>query len=231
MQLLNDENRVCYFTAVMGLGIGLGTRLPFVRDGPAEGSQPSSVLVLGGSSALGAATIQLLRVALPQCKVLTTASPKHHAHVTQHLGAHAAFDRSSPSLVADIRAFRSRDDDDDDDQGGVEAIIDTVGAGASQQGIFQALAPDGMRRYAQVWTGDEEIRAPEGVDSVLFRSRDFGKIQGGDNIMAGLQSLLEERRFKVPLPVRVVGAQLQGLRDGLDLMRNGVSGEKLVVTL
>ena len=44
----------------MALGIGLKTPLPFLEGGPTSGLQPSSVLILGGSSAVGAATIQLL---------------------------------------------------------------------------------------------------------------------------------------------------------------------------
>ena len=209
---------------MIGLGIGLKTPLPFLENGPASGFTPSSVLVLGGSSALGAATIQLLQLALPGCTVLTTASPKHNSHLTGELGAHGVIDRSSATLAADVHAATPGSK-------GVEAIIDVVGAGASQGAIFDAFDPSGPRRYAQVWTGDDEIRAPEGVDSVLFRSRDAAQLPGSENIMKALQGLLAEGRYKLPLPVRRVGEGFEALEAGLDVMRKGVSGEKLVIVV
>ena len=210
-------------TAVMALGIGLPAPLSFLKDGPTTGLHPSSVLILGGSSALGAATIQLLRLTLPQCTILTTSSPKHHRHLLT-LGANQAFDRTSPSLTDEVKKARPKFK-------GVDAIIDTVGAGRSQRDIFETLDPSGPKRYAQVWTGDEEIQVPDGVESVMFRGRDVTRLQGGGNVMLALERLLEEGRYKLPLPVRPVGEGLDGLEKGLELMRVGVSGEKLVVGL
>lgn len=198
--------------------------MPFLKGGPTAGFSPASVLVLGASSALGAATVQLLRMAVPTCKILTTSSPKNHNHLTKTLGADAALDRSSTSLVDEVKAATpgSR---------GVDAIFDAVGAAATQMHIFEAFDKDGPRKYAQVWTGDDEIRAPHGVDSVMFRSRDRPQLQGGQNMMASLQILLENNEYKVPLPVRKLGNGLNALQEALDLMRKGVSGEKLVVGL
>jgi hypothetical protein len=67
------------------------------------------------------------------------------------------------------------------------------------------------------------------VDSVLFRSRDLPQLQGGKNVMRALQTLLSEDKYKLPLPVKIVGNGLDKLEAGLNLMRKGVSGEKLVV--
>jgi NADPH:quinone reductase-like Zn-dependent oxidoreductase len=202
----------------------LKTALPFLKDGPTTGFKPSSILILGGSSALGAATIQLLRLAIPTCTILVTASPKHHSHITNTLGADGAFDRNSASLIEDVRSSSpgSR---------GVEAIIDAVGAGATERHIFQAFDSNGPKRYAQVWTGDDEIEVPSRVASVMFRGRDISQLQGGKNIMLSLQTLLEEDKYKLPLPVHKVGDGFEALERGLELMRKGVSGEKLVVSI
>ena len=208
----------------MALGIGLQTPLPFLWDGPTTGFRPSSVLILGGSSAVGAATIQLMRLSVPECKILVTSSPKHHARLINDLGADMAFDRDSISLVADVKVTTSGSK-------GVDAIVDVVGAGSIQRHLFETLNPEGPRKYAQVWTGDGEIQAPAGVDSVLFRGRDLPRLPGNENIMRALQDLLEEGKYKLPLPLRRVGHGLEGLVDGLELMRRGVSGEKLVVTI
>jgi len=213
---------VCYFTAVTALAVGLGTPLPFLKDGPTTGIVPSSVLILGGSSALGAATIRLLRIAVPDCMILATSSPKHHRYILDVLGAQEAFDRNSAALVMDIKSASPRGQ-------GVDAIIDTVGAGATENHIFEAFDSSGPKRYAQVWTGDEEIEAPSGVDSVMFRARDASQLQGGGNIMLALETLLKEGKYKLPLPVHKVGRGFDGLQKGLELMRRGVSGEKLVV--
>ncbi|OAQ65913.1 alcohol dehydrogenase [Pochonia chlamydosporia 170] len=215
---------VSYFTAVMGLGIGLGMSLPFIPGTVGDGFVPKTVLVLGGSSALGAASILLLRLAVPSCRILATGSKRHLGHITDYLGADVAIDRNSGSLVADIRASTEGGK-------GIDAIIDTVGAGAEDSSIFEVFESSGPKKYAQVWTGEDEIRVPEGVESVLFRSRDFGLLQGGTNIMQGLQTLLEKGQYKPPLPVRIVGTGINGLNQGLNLMRKGVSGEKLVVSL
>lgn len=208
----------------MSLGIGLKISLPFLKDGPTTDFIPSSVLILGGSSALGAAIIQLLRLALPHCKILVTSSPKNHSHLTNTLGANGAFDRNSTSLIREVKSASpgSR---------GVDAIIDAVGAGSTQRHIFEAFDPNGPKRYAQVWTGDEEIEAPSGVDSVMFRGRDMSRLRGAKNIMLSLQALLEENKYKLPLPVHKVGDGFDALEKGLDLMRKGVSGEKLVVAI
>lgn len=69
------------------------------------------------------------------------------------------------------------------------------------------------------------------MDSVLSRGRDLPQLQGGKNIIPALQTLLEEGKYKLSLPVYRVGDGLDKLENGLDLMRNGVSGEKSVITV
>ncbi|KAF9894497.1 hypothetical protein FE257_006380 [Aspergillus nanangensis] len=211
---------VCYLTGILALGIGIGTALQFLPDGPQTGFSPSSVLILGGSSALGGAVIQLLRLAVPDCMVLVTSSPRHHVRLTSRLGAHRAFDRHSASIVEDVRSASPG-------ARGVDAIVDAVGAGSTERHVFDILDADGPKRYAQVWTGDPEIEVPSGVDSVMFKGADLPRLQGGKNIMLALRTLLEEGKYQLPVPVHKVG----GLEEGLDLMRQGVSGAKLVVTV
>ena len=198
--------------------------LPFVKDGQATGFAPSSVLVIGGSSALGAAVIQLLRLAVPDCTILATSSPKHHGHLTATLGANRSFNRNSASLIADVKSASpgSR---------GVDAIIDVVGAGRTERHIFEAFDLNGPKKYAQVWTGDNEIEVPSGVTSAMFTGRDLPQLKGHQNVFQALQTLLEEDKYKLPLPVHKVGDGFDTLERGLDLMRKGVSGVKLVVSV
>lgn len=208
----------------MAIGIGLKTPLPFLRGGPNLGLQPSSVLILGGSSAVGAATIQLLHLAVPECKILATSSPRHHNHIKNYLGADDVIDRNSSSLPLDAKQATPGSQ-------GVDAIIDVVGAGRTQRDIFEVLDPNGAKIYAQVWTGDEQIDAPDGVNSIMFRGRDLPQLPGNQNIVHSLAQLLEDEKYRLPLPVHHVGHGLSALEKALELMRHGVSGEKLVVSI
>lgn len=140
------------------------------------------------------------------------------------LGVNAALDRSSQSLIKDVKSATPG-------ARGVDAIIDAVGAGAVERNIFDTFDENGPKSYAQVWTGDEEIEVPRGVNSVLFRARDLSRLQGGKNIMLALQTLLEEGKYQLPLPVKKVGEGYDGLQKGLELVRKGVSGEKVVVVM
>lgn len=215
---------VCYLTGMIALGVGLKIPLPFLEGGPTSGLAPSSVLILGGSSAVGAATIQLLRLAVPQCQILATSSPKHHDHIKNYLGTDAVIDRNSASLPLDAKRATPNEH-------GVDAIIDVVGAGRMQTDIFEALKPEGPRIYAQVWTGDHEIDAPEGVNSIMFRGRDRPQLRGNQNLVSSLAKLLQEEKYKLRLPVHHVGDGVSALEQGLDLMRKGVSGEKLAMSI
>jgi NADPH:quinone reductase-like Zn-dependent oxidoreductase len=208
----------------MALGIGLKTPLPFLEGGPTSGLQPSSILILGGSSAVGAATIQLLRLAVPECKILATSSLRHHDHLKNYLGADGVIDRNSASMPSDVKSASPGSH-------GVDAIVDVVGAGRTQRDIFEALNPHGAKIYAQVWTGDDEIQAPDSVNSIMFRGRDLPQLPGNQNIVRTLAQLLEDDRYKLPLQVHHVGHGLSALEKALVLMRQGVSGEKLVVSI
>lgn len=215
---------MCFLTGIMALGIGLKTPLPFLEGGETAGFKPCSVLILGGSSAVGAATIQLLRLAVPCCIILATSSLRHHAYIKNTLGADSVIDRGSESLVKHVKSQTP-------ECRGVDAIIDAVGAGGLQSHVFETFDTQGPKKYAQVWTGDKEIKVPSGVESVLFRGRDLPKLPGNENIMRSLERLLEEGEYKLPLPVHEVGHGFDELERGLDLMRQGVSGEKLVISV
>jgi hypothetical protein len=56
-------------------------------------------------------------------------------------------------------------------------------------------------------------------------------MQGVKSVMVALQILLKEEKYKLPLPVHRLGVGFDALEKGLELMRKGVSGEKLVVTV
>jgi len=214
-------NSICFVTAVCAIVNSLKIPLPFLQGMSTEGRAPSSILVLGGSSATGAAAIQLLRKAYPSLPILATSSAKHFARL-EDLGATYVVDYRSPSVVADIKAASPGG-------AGVEVIIDCVAAGASQTDISDVLGPAGFKRYAAIVTG-VPISVAEGVNKLDVSAWSMPDMQGGKQLIPSLTRLVEEGKYRVPLPVRVVGHGLEELSNVLDEVKT-VSGEKVVVTL
>ena len=214
-------NSICFVTAVCAIVNSLKIPLRFLKGLSTEGQAPSSVLVLGGSSATGAAVIQLLRKAYPSLLILATSSPKHEARLTD-LGATSVIDYRSPSIITDIMAASG-------EAAGVDVIIDCVSAGASQTNITDVFDPNGSRRYAAVVTG-VTVQVPEGVTKLDASAYSMYDMQGGKQLLPSLTELVEKGIYRVPLPVRVLGHGLAELPNVLDEVKT-VSGEKVVVTL
>ena len=171
---------------------------------------------------MGAAAIQLLRLALPSATILTTSSAKHHDHLVS-LGATKCFERSAQEDPSAIKAATPNGS-------GVDAILDTVSAAATQPTVISALSPTGPKLYSYVVTG-ENMEAPKGVNSTAIFSRQLFGAKGGMTAMAGLANLVQDGKYKVPLKVDVVGEGFDAIEQGLDKLMKGVSGTKFVVSL
>ena len=212
--------RICYLTAATTITNGLHVPLPYL-DSDSRSSY-KSILVLGGSSNVGAAAIQLLRLAVPSATILTTSSAEHHAHLIS-LGATKCFNRSAQEDPSSIKAATPG-------ESGVDAILDAVTAAASQPAVFAAFNPKGPKVYSQPVTG-QNIEVPEGVESTaIFGQQIFGA-KGGMNAMPGLASLLESGKYKLPVKIEVLGKGFSTIEQGLDKLMKGVSGTKYVVSL
>ena len=210
-----------YVTATGAIYQGLNIPLPYLEGGKEEGFKPSSILVCGGSSSVGAMAVQLLRLALPKAQIFTTASKQHH-HTAKNLGADQVFDHSSPSLVEEVKKASSSGE-------GVEAILDAVNGVAVNPSLFEVLT--GPKAFAEVVTGRNVEKAPDGVKhSPVFGATVYGQ-PGGSNLFAALERLLADGKLKLPTAVKVVGHGLESISRGLDELRAGVSGTKLVVSL
>ena len=206
------------------MGIGLKMPLPFLLEGPNEGFSPSSVLVVDGYTGVGAATIQLLRLAVPECNILATASSEHHIWILS-LGADAVFDRDSDTVVEDIKSATPGKSP------GVDVIVDTVGAGRTLPEIFAVFASDGPKKYAQVWTDNSAVQVPEGVELVVFKGQDLSALPGGQNLMQALQSLMDDGLYKLPVMVSEMGHGFDALEKALEVVRGGGYQDRIVITL
>jgi NADPH:quinone reductase-like Zn-dependent oxidoreductase len=179
------------------------------------------MLILGGSSATGSAAIQLLRLAYPSLPIYATSSPKHHEHLAS-LGATKMFDYNSVTVVSDIK-------NSSPECKGVDMIFDCVGAGAEQTDVCDALDPAGSKMYAASITG-KNVQVPAGVTKLDVSGWALLDLQGGQNVIPSITKLVEEFKYRVPLPVKVVGHGLEQVPDVMDQSLSA-SGVKLVVTL
>jgi NADPH:quinone reductase-like Zn-dependent oxidoreductase len=208
-----------------------------------------TLLVWGGSTSVGTNAIQLAAAA--GYDVVTTASPRNF-DFARRLGAGAAFDYRSKTVVPDIiAALRGRQ------IAGALAIgagsaapcIDIVGA--CEGARFVALAtpaasfddvPAGRGRLRRL--APAAARMMVGNIALARKARRWGvrtKFIWGSDLIANavgpmifetfLPSALADGRFVAAPPPTVVGAGLARIPDALERQRLGVSATKLVVML
>ncbi|KAL9060305.1 MAG: hypothetical protein Q9162_000709 [Coniocarpon cinnabarinum] len=203
--------------------IHLGLHVPLPYFDLSEGTNhPTSILVLGGSSAIGAAAIQFLRLAIPQATILTTSSIHHHEHLLS-LGATKCFERAAQDEPDAIKAATPGGFD-------VDAILDPITAALQSPSVFSTLSPAGLKLYSHVVTG-QNPDVPEGVTSTSIFGRKLLEAKGGINMMAGLASLVQSGQYRLPVRNVVTSKGLDSLEQGLEKLQKGVSGAKYVVSL
>jgi len=227
-----------YFAAAATLHFGIGTPMFFRArlHGKAKALAPTNtnmrtVLILGGASAVGAATIQLLRRMNPRTRILTTCSPAHFNHV-KSLGAKQAFDYNASSMFADIANAVPA---------GVNGIVDVVGASATNTKEYMKLFGAAEHKMFAVLTTGAEIDRKDVPEDVTFSITTMGQIMMNGlaaDTMRDLKEAVEEAMdeeegwqtaYKVPLEIEIVGTGLEVVVDGLKRSLKGVSGKKLVV--
>ncbi|KAI3335277.1 GroES-like protein [Ustulina deusta] len=208
-----------YLTGAAAVAVGLNVTLPGLSNSSAITKPLKSILVLGGSSAVGSAAIQLLRLALPSATIITTSSAAHHNHL-KSLGATTCLERSAQQDTAALKAASPGG-------AGVDAILDAVGACAETPAVYEAVKSDGPMLYSLVVTRPG-IVLPAGLQSSMVGGYDM--IKHHPNAMKYLAKLVEEGKYKLPVKVQVVGKGFQAIEGNLDSVMT-VSGTKLVVTM
>ena len=182
-------------------------------------STGKSILIWGGSSAVGSNAVQLTKAA--GLEVVTVCSSGNFDYV-KSLGADKAFDYTSPSVIDDVVAEL--------DKGTCLGIYMAAGKVAeacqvshkSKQKLFVASSNP-------VFPGD----APEGVEAKMTIG------SGGPDMFdetlpvtfgGFLVEALAKGVYKVAPPPEVVPTKgIEGIQEGLDMLKKGVSAKKLVV--
>ena len=187
------------------------------KAGPNQG-----MLVWGGGSSVGSAAIQTAN--LLGFKVYATASAKHHEYL-KSLGAKRVFDYKDEHVVASIvKTVR-------EDQVALYLGYDAVGGLQPCQEILKRLNGDGTKLVTTIpLQADSPIT--EGVDTVFVAAPgDWVQRMEFSRFVFGqwLQGKLAMGAFKPSPGLKVVEGGFEGLNQGLDELRQGVSGLKLVM--
>ncbi|KAL6721660.1 hypothetical protein ACLMJK_000764 [Lecanora helva] len=178
-----------------------------------------SVLIWGGSSAVGSNAIQLAKAA--GYEVITTCSP-HNFDYVKNLGANKIFDHNSPSVIDEVTA-----EVDKVTCAGIYLAAGKVSQACqishkSKQKLFVASAvpvtpednPEGV-----------EAKFSYGEGGAAMFSEAFPITFGGF-----LPEALAKDVYKIAPPPEVLPTKgLEGIQGALDLMKKGVSAKKLVV--
>ncbi|KAF2141106.1 uncharacterized protein K452DRAFT_288480 [Aplosporella prunicola CBS 121167] len=207
-------------TAWAGFGFALGVP----RDVAWRAEQGEGVLIWGGASSVGSAAVQVAR--LLGFKVYVTASERHHAYM-KCLGASRAFEYKDEDVVE--RIVRAVKED------GVSMRLGFDAVGHQMQSSIEVLKRlNGGRTAklasaARIPAGLEEM---EGVKVTFVRSpeEEMARMDFFHFVFnVWLRQKLEKGQF-IPSPkIQIVGKGLGSVQEGLDVLKKGVSGVKLVV--
>jgi NADPH:quinone reductase-like Zn-dependent oxidoreductase len=242
--------------AVLPLGLSTAACGLFQQDflamnAPSAAPAPTgkTLLVWGGSTSVGSNALQLAVAA--GYDVVTTASP-HNFDYVRRLGARAAFDYRSKTVVADIVGdLHGREIAGAlaIGVGSAAACIDIVGACTGKR--FVALAtpaasfddvPAGRGRFRRL--APAAARMVIGNIALALKARRRGvrtKFIWGSALIANevgpmifetfLPAALAQSRFVAAPRPTVIGTGLAQIPTALERQRRGVSATKLVVTL
>ena len=220
----------------------LGLQFP---SSPAAKSTGKTLLVWGGSTSVGANTIQLAIAS--GYGVITTCSPRNFDFV-KRLGAIAAFDYNSPTIVADLKKAFS---------GKTTCGAISIGHGAAEQCITVLGSCKGDRVLSMATYPIDPTNLPKrfvmptmgfnyltGIASLWIKAKRNGVTSQfifGDTLVDNeigpmiyeqyLPKALEDGTFVASPEPQVVGHGLENIQRALDLHVKGVSARKLVVTL
>jgi len=242
--------------AVLPLAIATAACGLFLNDQlnlqwPAPGGQASTgktVIIWGGSTSIGSCAIQLAVAA--GYKVLTTASPRNFDYVKK-LGAEMIYDYNEPAVVSKIvKALKGSEI--------VGALAITVGSGTPcidivsqcQGGRIVCMASSPCRlddaplenqllwrvkRFPRLAAGFLFLAIKARFKSVAIRSiwgTALVKEALGPFIFSDfLGPALASGNFVPAPPPMVVGSSLQDIPNAINILRQGVSAKKVIVSL
>ncbi|QIW99545.1 hypothetical protein AMS68_005063 [Peltaster fructicola] len=209
-------------TAAAGLFMQLGLSTTQLAQPQPQSLAREVVLVWGGSSSVGCCAIQLACAA--GYNVYTTASRRNH-DLCSSLGASRVFDHTQPSIEAEIIAALHGKKV----MGALDCVAD---AEKTIPACVRILADiDGERKVVTVLTPPEEAI---GDTVVVQRCSEHPSLMGTvtyDRVHAFMAGALQDGRLQPKPEANVVGQGLGSIQHGIDVLRRGVSAQKIVVRI
>ena len=206
----------CLFPAQL-LGLSMPT-----SHGTKSGSG-KTLIVWAASSSVGSAGVQL--AAQAGYEVVGVAS-KQNLDLVKSLGAAACFDRSDSNVVNDIVTYlRGKE---------IVGAYDGISNQETIPPLCEILDRSGGRKFIAAVVPGAEQHATRGVQVKLNFSLDDPAAVGADinpRIWAWLEVALKDERIKCMPAADVVGQGLGDVQKACNLLSQGVSAKKLVVSL
>ncbi|KAF4631187.1 hypothetical protein G7Y89_g6945 [Cudoniella acicularis] len=185
------------------------------------GGKDKTLLIWGASSSLGCCGVQLATAA--GYEVIGVASKKNHLLV-KSLGATQAFDQSDPDVVVKIiAALKGKT---------CVGAFDPISKKETLQPICEILHESGAKKLvAAVAPGAESL----GTNDVIIRTNFAnagGVSRANEHIWrVFLEPALTSGAFLYMPQADIVGHGLEDIQKGCDLLAQGVSAKKLVISL
>lgn len=214
-------------TAALALYDVLGVPLPDLSLKPGEATKSGDgILIWGGASAVGSMAVQLARQA--GLTVFTTASKKHHDRL-RSLGADVVVDYHSDTAVDDMVAAAKKSGTT------IPLAVDVISKPGTLRPTMDVLLRAGgdtkPLKLTQTGPWPEEVVVPEQITAAW--------VSGGD--LWGRRQDLSAWLFGEAIPAwlangvvttgdcKVIPGGLGGLQTALEVLLEGVQGEKVVV--
>ncbi|KAI0127604.1 oxidoreductase [Xylariales sp. AK1849] len=181
----------------------------------------NTLLVWGGSSSVGASTIQL--AVASGYDVVSTASERNFDLIKQ-LGATAVFDYNSSAVVTDlVEELR---------KGKFAGVYDAIGTRESELLAAEVVVKLGSGTIATVLPPPEDLPSNITSKQVFALSIFTQHTEVGEAVWQDFLPLaLASGQLKPAPDQEVVGKGLEALQGAFDRQKAGVSGKKIVVTL
>lgn len=210
---------LCFSTAAHALFNGSYLALPHPKLKAARETSPKCIMVWGGASAVGSNAIQLARAAGFQ--VITTASEKNFEYV-KGLGASFVFDYSKKDVITEVVAQLADTD--------CVGIFQAAGMMDSIESCLEVAKQVRQDILLATTTPLQDDMIPEGVRAKMV----FGE-ENNDILPIWRdflpQALANREYIAAPAPCVMGTKGLEGVQEGVDKLRRGVSAKKIVVNL
>ncbi|KAK8158282.1 oxidoreductase-like protein [Phyllosticta citribraziliensis] len=202
----------------------LALPLPTVSP-PQSGFKKQTILIWGGASSVGSSAIQLAKAS--GLHVLTTASTRNAAYA-RNLGADVVLDYAAADVEAAVAAAIKNAADKE----GAPFVgaIDAISSPDTLETIARIVAKAGLPPSTKVATTHpppESLKGSAVMTWGAFAYADIAEAIWGRFVPEALAAGVLQAK---PDP-QVVGHGLESIQKGFDVLQQGVSAKKIVVTL